>query len=163
MAKISFLTLFVAALVKSAAANTHCDLECANGGYCTLKEGDDVTLAKHAQSGSLIEVCVCRPGFTGVACENTMEQCDSEEGKCHNGLPCEQDSATGEWGCDCTIADSINSFAGKMCRNPTTEYCTGKFQPNSDLYFCTNGGRCLADFIAAQLAPGDTTVNRVYQ
>jgi hypothetical protein len=139
-----------------------CDLECANGGYCTLVQGTEAELAHEAQSGLLIEVCVCRPGFTGVACDNILEQCALPERLCHNKVPCKRDS-NGDWGCDCSIAESLSNFAGSMCRSPITEYCTGKFDSNSALSFCTNGGRCLADFIAAKIAPGDTTVNKKYQ
>ena len=144
-------------------APARCDLVCSNGGYCTLREGEPDELAKSAQSGKLIEVCVCQPGFTGVACESVVKQCSNEARTCHNGLPCELDPLDGEWKCDCSDADSLSSFAGKMCRNPATEYCSGRFRPDSDLSFCTNGGRCKADFIAAQIAPGDTSVNRAYQ
>ena len=139
-----------------------CDLECANGGYCLLEEGTAEELAKDAQSGHLIEVCICQPGYTGIACENLLEQCSLPERRCHNGAPCSQNK-DGEWGCDCSIADVMSPFAGKMCRKPITEYCSGKFQPGAALSFCTNGGRCLADFIAAQVAPGDTSVNKKFQ
>ena len=96
------------------------------------------------------------------ACENVLEQCSLPERRCHNGAPCSQNK-DGEWGCDCSIADVMSPFAGKMCRKPITEYCSGKFQPGAALSFCTNGGRCLADFIAAQVAPGDTSVNKKFQ
>ena len=144
-------------------APARCDLVCTNGGYCTLREGEPEELAREAQSGQLIEVCVCQPGFTGVACESVVEQCSDEAHTCHNGLPCELDPFDGEWKCTCAKADSLSTFAGKMCRNPVTEYCSGRFRPDSDLSFCTNGGRCKADFIAARIAPGDTSVNRAYQ
>jgi hypothetical protein len=169
MNKIALLLLATAAAVASGQntttttmMNPSCDLECANDGYCTLIEGTTEQLARAAQAGHLIEVCVCRPGFMGVACENILEQCALPERKCHNGAPCSKDK-NGEWGCDCSLADAMGNFAGQMCRNPITEYCTGKFQPGSALSFCTNGGRCLGDFIAAQVAPGDTSVNKRYQ
>lgn len=140
-----------------------CDLLCSNGGYCTLIPGTSDELAKQAQKGTLIETCVCPPGFTGLACENILEQCVLPERKCYNGAPCIQHESTGEWACDCTLADSLSTFAGQMCRDPITEYCTGRYMPDTALSFCTNGGRCLADFIAAKVAPGDTSVNRQYQ
>mmetsp|Transcript_18999 Transcript_18999/g.30647 ORF Transcript_18999/g.30647 Transcript_18999/m.30647 type:complete len:347 (+) Transcript_18999:81-1121(+) len=144
-----------------------CDLECANGGYCTLKRGSADSLAQEAQSGNLIEICVCRPGFTGVACENIVHDCELPERKCHNGAPCraieDQDDGTTTWECDCSIADSMSEFAGKMCRDPITEYCTGTYDPHSALSFCTNGGRCRADFLGASADPGNTTVNQQFQ
>lgn len=139
-----------------------CDLQCSNGGYCALIDGTPEELAKKAQSGHLIEKCVCQPGFTGISCQTAVEQCILPERKCHNGVPCTQ-NADGEWGCDCSVADSLSAFAGYQCRNPSTEYCTGKYVPNAALSFCTNGGRCEGDFIAAQVAPGDTAFNQVYQ
>lgn len=139
-----------------------CDLQCANGGYCTLVEGTFEELAHDAQSGHLIEQCVCRPGFTGVACDTVVEECSLPERTCHNGAPCTQNSS-GEWGCDCSIADSLSLFAGYQCRNPTTEYCSGKYDPNAALSFCTHGGRCIGDFLAAEVAPGDTAFNKAYQ
>ena len=160
-------TFLLLALVAAPAARalvppSSCDLQCSNGGYCTLMEGTADDLMKEAQSGNLIETCVCRPGYTGVACENVVQQCSLPDRKCHNGAPCEQDQEE-NWMCNCEVADSLSRFAGKMCRKPYTEYCTGKFRPNSALSFCTNGGRCLADFISAQIAPGDTSTNREFQ
>ena len=139
-----------------------CSLECANGGYCTLVEGTEQDLIKRTQSGNLIEVCVCRPGFTGLACESPADECRLPERTCHSQVPCTKQSG-GEWGCNCAIEDSISDFAGRMCRKPITEYCTGQYDPDSALSFCTNGGRCKADYIAAKLAPGNTTVNKKYQ
>jgi hypothetical protein len=147
-----------------------CDLECTNGGYCTLIEGSTVDLAREAQAGKLIEICVCRPGFTGVSCEIAVEECEFPEHKCHNGVSCTaQDTlmknGTTEisWVCDCSVADSLSEFAGRMCRDPITEYCTGAFDPHAARSFCTNGGRCLADFIGAKVDPGNTSANRAYQ
>jgi hypothetical protein len=144
------------------AASQSCDLSCANGGYCTLKEGTPEELLKQQQSGKLIEICVCQPGFTGVACDEIVEECSSSERRCHNGAPCQKDEDD-NWTCSCDAAFALSSFAGSMCKKPITEYCSGRYKPDSALSFCTNGGRCKADFIAAQVAPGDTSVNLKYQ
>ena len=144
-----------------AAAQT-CDLSCANGGYCTLKSGSPDELLKQQQSGKLIEVCVCQPGFTGVACDEVVQECSSPERTCHNGAPCLKDE-NDNWTCNCDAAYALSKFAGSMCKKPITEYCSGRYQPDAALSFCTNGGRCKADFIAAQVAPGDTSVNLKYQ
>lgn len=128
-----------------------CDLQCANDGYCTLMEGTPDELSRVTQSGRLVEKCVCQPGFTGMACEQAVEECTLPARKCHNGAPCTQ-NALGEWGCDCTNADEMGEFAGFQCRHPVTEYCAGKYDPYAALSFCTHGGRCLSDFIRSQAA-----------
>ena len=122
-----------------------CDLECSNGGYCALVAGTEQEIGKMAQSGQLIEVCVCRPGFTGLTCESINEECVLPDRICHNKVPCIRRPDTGDWGCDCSVADSISEFAGRMCRKPITEYCPGKFDPDSAFSFCTNGGYVCTD------------------
>lgn len=128
-----------------------CDLECANNGYCTLVEGTEEDLHRMSQSGRLVEKCVCQPGFTGVACDQVVEECILPVRKCLNGAPCTQNS-DGEWGCDCTSADAMGQFSGFQCRNPVTEYCTGTYDPYAADSFCTHGGRCLSDFLRAQVS-----------
>ncbi len=149
--------------VSTGSKGVSCDLQCTNGGYCALIEGTSEALAHEVQSGHLIQKCVCRPGFTGVACEMVVEECSLPERTClSSGAPCTQNDL-GEWGCDCSLADSLSLFAGYQCRKPITEYCSGKYDPDAVLSFCTNGGRCVGDFLAAQVAPGDTAFNRAYQ
>jgi hypothetical protein len=143
-----------------------CDMKCVNDGYCSLIEGTADELAHMAQSGKLINRCVCKPGFTGVACENINQECILPDRKCSNGFPCRavesDENGTMTWGCDCALADSLSSFAGKMCRDPLTEYCSGKFDPHAPLSFCTNGGRCRGDFINREVDQGTTTVDGFY-
>ena len=127
-----------------------------------MMQGTVDDLSQQAQSGHLIEYCICPTGFTGTVCEQVVEECSLPERKCRNGAPCTQNAAGG-WGCECSAADSISSFAGFQCRNMITEYCSGKYDPTAPVLFCTNGGRCEADFLAAQVAPGDTSLNRAYQ
>lgn len=163
--RVSFLALTFA-LVRAQGTTSDpslvtCDLQCANDGYCTLVEGTTEDLARQAQSGHLIEKCVCKPGFTGLTCNAEVEECSLPERRCNNKARCRQDDE-GEWGCDCSEADALSFFAGHQCRNPTTEYCTGKYDPYAALSFCSNGGRCLSDFLAAQVAPGDTAFNSAY-
>jgi hypothetical protein len=143
-----------------------CDIPCANGGYCNLVDGTADELVHMAQSGRLVSTCHCKPGFTGIACENIHQECYLPERKCSNGMPCRainNDDESTEWVCDCALADSLSKFAGKMCRDPITEYCSGKFDPHAPLVFCTNGGRCRSDVIGAQVDPRNTTVNKDYQ
>lgn len=95
------------------ATKVPCNLECANGGYCTFVADDDaVTLQREVQSGQLVQRCVCRPGFSGLGCEIEIPQCSFPERKCHNGAPCVE-SANGDWRCDCSLADRTSAFAGQ--------------------------------------------------
>ena len=164
--RFSFLALTVAVVNAQSSAWIQpslltCDLECVNDGYCTLVEGTTEELTRASQSGHLIEKCVCPPGFSGLACEQTVDECTFPERQCHNGAPCTQNDL-GEWGCDCSSAYEMSAFAGRQCKNPVTEYCTGKYDPYAALSFCTNGGRCVSDFLAAEISPGDTAFDSAF-
>lgn len=114
-----------------------CHLDCHNGGYCNFKTSEG-SLAHMFLSGEMLEHCVCPPGYSGILCENTAEQC--QDMKCHNGAPCTL-SDDGQYVCDCSHADIVSHFAGNMCRDPSTSYCGH----DGDLHnrgFCTNGGLC---------------------
>lgn len=116
-----------------------CQLNCLNGGYCDYISSDESTLIDTFARGGLIQRCICLPGFGGISCENKVEQCSTEL-KCQNGVPCALDEKTGKHYCDCSYADLISLFAGKMCREPATSYCgQGDIKNRS---FCTHGGLC---------------------
>jgi hypothetical protein len=140
-----------------------CAMTCANDGYCSLVDGTADELARMAQSGKLISYCVCTLGFTGIACDNIKQECNLPERKCSNGFPCDaiesDENETTRWGCDCALADSLSDFAGRMCRDPLTEYCSGKFDPHVPLSFCTNGGRCQGDVINKEIYQENTTAH----
>ena len=153
-----------------------CDLECKNGGKCEYIPGSLDIIKHNAQTGILVQRCKCPPGFGGVGCEIPVERCvqdaklDPETGEsiatftCElSGLPCDH-LPDGSASCACHVADAVDAnFAGNACRRWNTEYCTGELDMNSEtIYLCTNGGKCQSDFIAAQIAPGDTKVNRQY-
>lgn len=140
--------------------STTCDLSCENGGYCALVPGDDKELSKRAAAGRLLERCICRPGYDGIACEQTVDECSvgvSGMKTCHSGVPCKpvaslasgvgagngsiDGGGDAQYGCDCGAAMAVSRFAYEMCRRPATEYCgrTSSVLANS---FCTNGGSC---------------------
>ncbi|KAL7476273.1 hypothetical protein ACHAW6_002145 [Cyclotella cf. meneghiniana] len=126
------------------ATSISCKLRCHNGGYCNYVSSDESTLLQIFASGGLIEKCVCPPGYTGLTCERIVEECSLPKLQCDNGAPCmlktevEQDA---QYVCDCSVADALSAFAGRMCRNPATTYCgEGEIVNRS---FCTNGGLCL--------------------
>lgn len=90
-----------------------CTLQCANGGQCRFLSGTADILARIAQSNGLVETCVCEPRYFGHTCQYTIEECNPNN-----------DAATpvgSPSGCDCSIADYLSDFAGRMCRKPITE------------------------------------------
>lgn len=150
-----------------------CDLECKNGGRCVYISGTVEDWRYFAQSGILVQKCKCPPGWGGVGCEMPVEQCvsdkDPQTGEsvriCElSRLPCDF-LPDGTSTCACHVADAVDpdGLAGNACRHWNTEYCEGKLDLRAEtIYLCTNGGKCQSDFIAAQIAPGDTKVNAEY-
>ena len=135
-----------------------CDLYCENGGFCEYVSDDNDELSALVQRGAMIQKCVCPTGFGGTGCEIVLQECGND-GKCHNGRPCSAETGT----CECADAEHVSKFAGMMCHRPYTEYCADRYHPDDDndepLQFCTNGGKCKSSIIAAQVAPGNTTMN----
>ena len=123
--------------------STPCRLNCANGGHCKYKGTDEAQLSHDIQSGRLVQTCVCQPGFVGMGCE-IPSPCGAQE---EQGTQCDYCSV---------VADEMSKFAGMMCRKPFTEYCNAATATTD---FCTNGGKCMASFVAAHFAPGNTTAN----
>lgn len=148
-------------IVAYVSAKERCQLGCEHG-KCFFVSDEPAQLAILVQSGKMIEQCECEDGYGGVACDIEHHSCQSD-GKCTNGVPCHYVQGTGEYSCDCAEADRVSKFAGMMCRNPYTEYCADKYDPNEETSFCTNGGKCKSSFIGAQVAPGNTTVNNEYR
>jgi hypothetical protein len=157
-----------------------CDIRCMNGGSCYYISNDSLQLEYESQAGRPIQRCHCPDGFGGVACEiPNVETCDLTTLTCRvSQRPCEampgfSNSADGHpmLTCACYVADAIaraandaTNFAGRACRKGYTEYCSSRYDPNAErLFFCTNGGKCLADFLAARVSPGNTTANRDYE
>jgi hypothetical protein len=126
-----------------------CDLNCANGGYCSLYPFESSLVTSIPVDGSLRQLCVCPLGYTGLTCSEPtqeLEHCHQHDEMrvCRHGGLCREIVGTlsheSDWVCDCVIADSVNSFAGAMCRQPATEYCN-----TSGSSFCTNGGTCVSN------------------
>lgn len=122
-------------------ANADCSVKCLNGGYCSFTKYTD-----YPQKGDVgyYPSCVCRPGFGGSSCENTVDECQPPYFKCHNGAPCKREETSGSLSCDCSFADDKSVLAGYMCRNPVTQACETLDENDNNKSFCTNGGVCLS-------------------
>jgi hypothetical protein len=159
--------------LRVAAANNGtftCSLNCVNSGYCEYVTGSDAELKAMLQSGIMIMQCVCPEQYTGLGCEQARPICNLSTLKCPNGAPCDPDPHNPtQYNCDCSIADTISPRASQFCRRTYTEYCYsgGSNQLKRDtamgIAFCTNGGKCKGDLIAAREAPWNTSANALYE
>ena len=135
-------------------ANLLCDLECHNNGVCRFTTKDPPALQKKMQSGYMVQQCLCPLGYRGMSCDVSVQN-DPED--C-TGM----DAATPR--CECAAADKLSKFAGEQCRKPFTEYCASLAKSvGGHISFCTNGGKCRSDLIAAQRSPGNTENNYLFQ
>ena len=119
-----------------------CSKECLNGGVCRLGVDDDALDANSQES----KYCECPVAFYGDQCESNAELCGEEY--CYHGSKCFEillaDGST-EHLCDCKKAYTEDRhFAGEFCQYPSTQFCTGRDDPNGR-QFCTNGGLCPED------------------
>ncbi|KAL7530280.1 hypothetical protein ACHAWF_003316 [Thalassiosira exigua] len=126
-----------------ASANSHCILDCLNGGYCSFTKYTDYPLKGDV---GFYQSCSCRPGFGGGSCEKAVEECQPPHYRCHNGAPCEINES-GVLACDCSSADSKSDLAGYMCRKPALALCDTLDEDNKS--YCTNGGVCLSSMTAS--------------
>lgn len=142
-----------------------CSLNCANNGICQFLDGTLEELQKQMQSGLMIMKCQCTVGYTGMGCEQARPICNLQTLKCPNGIPCEAflNSSPTQYHCDCSVADRISTTTARFCRNTYTEYCSSSISHGSNISFCTNGGKCMADIISAEVAPFNTSVNAHYE
>lgn len=138
-----------------------CEMNCERG-FCEKVEGDHVTHRFLFQEGRMLQRCSCPYGWTGTGCELEVQQCDMNSLTCPNGSPCAVNEK-GSHHCDCAVADRLSTFASQQCRRPYTEYCSASYDPNKPLSFCTNGGVCRGSVMAAEAAPGNTSVNALYE
>jgi hypothetical protein len=141
---------------QSSMSTISCDLNCENGGYCSLYPFESSLVTSIPVDGSLHQLCVCPLGYTGLTCSEPtqeLESCHEQDGTsvCRHGGLCREigtsSNQSSEWVCDCGIADQVNAFAGAMCRQPATEYCN-----MSGSSFCTNGGTCVSNLVYIEFA-----------
>jgi hypothetical protein len=147
-----------------------CSLNCLNSGYCEYVTGSDAELQAMLQSGIMIMQCICPEQYTGMGCELERPVCNLSTLKCPNGAACEQDPHDPtQYNCDCSIADTVSYRASQFCRRTYTEYCYSgsssqlKRDTEMGIAFCTNGGKCKGDILAAKEAPWNTTANALYE
>jgi len=110
----------------------------------------------------MLQRCSCPYSWTGTGCELEVQQCDMNSLTCPNGKPCAVNE-NGSHHCDCAVADMLSTFASQQCRRPYTEYCSASYDSIKPLSFCTNGGVCRGSVMAAKAAPGNTSVNDLYE
>ena len=144
-----------------------CDLHCRNGGICNYVTREVEQLTSMVQSGRMIQQCSCPDSFTGMACEFSLQQQQHHQSECHsnnnstNKLLCHNNDDDDD---HCADATKISKFAGMMCRKPYTEYCSDQFEPSeSQVSYCTNGGKCKSSLVSAQVSPGNVTANNSYK
>ena len=142
-----------------------CSLSCENSGMCQFLDGTIQDLQNWMQSGRMIMKCQCAEGYTGTGCEQIKPICNLQTLKCPNGIPCDTypNSNPTQYHCDCSVADRISSTTAQLCRNTYTEYCSSSITNGATVSFCTNGGKCKADLISAEIAPFNTSVNANYE
>jgi len=122
-----------------------CDLQCLNGGTCTVLSVEDQALY------NVPELCICSPAFSGITCELNNDMCfetdNGEDRHCLNGAKC-VDGIDSKGHtikvCDCDQAFQKSTFAGVQCEHPATAYCThDNITAITGNSFCTNGGTCI--------------------
>lgn len=135
-------------------ADLVCDLECHNNGVCRYLTKDAHELQRKIQSGLMVQQCVCPLGYRGMSCDVKVVY-DPEH--CRG-----KDAASPR--CQCAAADSLSVFAGEQCRRPFTEFCASLSNSvGGHISYCTNGGKCKGDLIAAERSPGNTDNNYLFQ
>jgi len=87
--------------------------------------------------------CLCKPGWTGVACDVPYRSCDQTSHKCYHGGECvlglidKYDNEQLYCNCDSAIDAEGNVYVGKYCEQKAITYCGGDTSR-----FCLNGGLC---------------------
>ena len=111
----------------------------------------------------MVQECICPMGFRGMSCdvnEAEHENCQSDQQK-HTD---QYGGSSSDDDCDCVVADQMSLFAGEQCRKPYTEYGASLQQTiGGHISFCTNGGKLKGDIMAAQISPGNTSSNYLFQ
>lgn len=98
----------------------------------------------------------CPDNFFGPDCSIPYILCPDLIWRCLNNSQCKKlesldpdgssyDSNRIKYGCDCSFANSVSSYAGYQCEHPATTICAGPSwgdDPNSPKHFCANNGLC---------------------
>uniref|UniRef100_G3SK60 Protein crumbs homolog 1 n=1 Tax=Gorilla gorilla gorilla TaxID=9595 RepID=G3SK60_GORGO len=79
-------------------------------------------------------VCICQPGFTGIHCEEDVNECSSNP--CQNGGTCE--NLPGNYTCHCPFDNLSRTFYGGRDCSDILLGCTHQQ--------CLNNGTCIPDF-----------------
>nr|XP_020029688.1 protein crumbs homolog 1-like [Castor canadensis] len=79
-------------------------------------------------------VCICQPGFTGIHCEEDINECSSNP--CQNGGTCE--NLPGNYTCHCPFDEASTTFYGGEDCSEILLGCTH--------HQCLNNGKCIPHF-----------------
>ncbi|XP_036057863.1 protein crumbs homolog 1 [Onychomys torridus] len=113
---------------------------CQFGGECAELSSEDLyghiagLPSSFSYLGASGYVCICQPGFTGIHCEEDIDECLPNP--CQNGGTCE--NQPGNYTCHCPLDDISGTFYGG-------ENCSQVLLGCSH-HHCLNNGQCIPHF-----------------